>query len=143
MSERESRPAGNQAADHPLAADGSIITARQTCWLAVHDLVAPILDSVGSWPLLGSPEWCSLPASSARKWAAILDGGQHHALRLELGQQARAEASRAVAASLGAVADSITATEVADVSRGALSWGRIGQKAMRRNDVYIQRQVVS
>lgn len=31
------------------------------------------------------------------KSAAVLDGGQHHALRLELNQEALAEASRAVA----------------------------------------------
>ena len=33
-----------------------------------------------------------------RKWAAVLDGGQHWALRLETCQEARCEASRGVSA---------------------------------------------
>ncbi|GJN99125.1 hypothetical protein NJB1907f44_48990 [Mycobacterium marinum] len=115
---RESRPAGNRTAD-PLAADGSIVSAQQTYWLEVHDLVAPILDSVGSWPLLGSPEWCSLPTSSPRKWAAILDGGQHHALRLELNQQARAEASQTISASA--------------------DWSQIGREVRQRRGFYAEK----
>ncbi|WP_176358173.1 DUF2742 domain-containing protein [Mycobacterium persicum] len=120
--ERESRPGGNRTAD-PLAADGSIVTARQTCWLAVHDLVAPILGGIGYWPLLGSPEWCSLPDADARKWGAVIDGGQHHALRLELNQLALAEASRAVSA--------------------AADWGALASDIRNRRDAYIPRQGVS
>ncbi|WP_373365585.1 DUF2742 domain-containing protein [Mycobacterium kansasii] len=109
--ERERRPAGNGAATISTP-DAAIITAQQSNWLPVHDLVAPILESVGRWPLLGSPEWCSLAPDDPAKWAAVLDGGQHHALRLELNQRARAEASRAVA--------------------GAADWSQIANEIRRR-----------
>ncbi|MBU3749821.1 MAG: DUF2742 domain-containing protein [Mycobacterium sp.] len=49
-------------------------------------------------PLLGTPAWCELPDDDPAKLAAVLDGGCRHALRLELGQEALAEASKAVAA---------------------------------------------
>lgn len=50
-------------------------------------------------PLLGTPAWCDLADDDPAKLAAVLDGGCRHALRLELNQEARAEASKAIAAS--------------------------------------------
>lgn len=73
-------------------------SAQQTSFSDVNAYVQPILDRVGSWPLLGSPEWSALPDDSPAKLAAVFDGARHHALRLEAGQAARAEASRAIAA---------------------------------------------
>lgn len=49
-------------------------------------------------PLLGTPSWCLLADDDPAKIAAVLDGGCRHALRLELNQEARAEASKAIAA---------------------------------------------
>ena len=51
-------------------------------------------------PLLGTPAWCALADDDPAKLAAVLDGGCRHALRLELGQEALAEASKAVAAAV-------------------------------------------
>jgi len=51
-------------------------------------------------PLLGTPSWCLLADDDPAKLAAVLDGGCRHALRLELNQEARAEASKAVAAAV-------------------------------------------
>lgn len=48
-------------------------------------------------PLLGTPSWCALADDDPVKLAAVLDGGCRHALRVELGQEARADASKAVA----------------------------------------------
>lgn len=65
-------------------------------WLPVHDYVRERNgDTV--FPMLGTPAWCALPDDDPAKLAAVLDGGQHHALRVELHQEARAEASKAVA----------------------------------------------
>lgn len=50
-------------------------------------------------PLLGTPAWCALPDDDPAKLAAVLDGGCRWALRLELNQEALAEASKAIAAS--------------------------------------------
>ncbi|MHA3021268.1 DUF2742 domain-containing protein [Mycobacterium sp. BMJ-28] len=62
----------------------------------MHEFIGEVLKQAGEWPLLGTPAWCSLANDDPRKWAAVLDGGQHHALRIELNQEARAEASRSL-----------------------------------------------
>ena len=49
-------------------------------------------------PLLGTPAWCALEPDDPAKLAAVLDGGQHFALRLEIEQEARADASHTVSA---------------------------------------------
>lgn len=64
---------------------------------AVHEFVAERMNGI-VFPMLGTPAWCALPDDDPAKLAAVLDGGQHHALRLELGQAALADASRAIAA---------------------------------------------
>ena len=66
-------------------------------WWSLHEHVAPFLERVGSWPMVGSVEWQQLADDDPRKLAAIFDAAQHHALRVETAQEARAEASRAIA----------------------------------------------
>jgi hypothetical protein len=110
---QESRPGGNSEAApeqtdfHGHAVDRVCFESsaladkkpgsQQVSWWSVHEFVVPKLEKAGDWPLLGTPAWCSLDNSDPRKWAAVLDGGQHHALRLETAQEARAEAGRAIA----------------------------------------------
>ena len=38
----------------------SLIYSTQVNWLTVHEHVTPLLELVGSWPLVGSPAWCAL-----------------------------------------------------------------------------------
>lgn len=81
------------------AAETSVATAsQQVSWWSVHEFITAVLDQVNGWPLAGTAAWCSLAHDDPRKWAAVLDAGQHHALRLELNQQAHAAASRSVSA---------------------------------------------
>lgn len=49
--------------------------------------------------LAGSPAWCALDDDDPAKTNALIVAGLHWALHLDLGQSARAEASKAVAAS--------------------------------------------
>ena len=72
--------------------------SQQVSWWSVHEFVSVVLNQVNGWPLLGTPAWCSPAHDHPQKWAAVIDGGQHHALRLELNQEARAGASRDIAA---------------------------------------------
>src|SRR5215217_2197631 len=72
--------------------------SQQVSWWAVHDFVAAVLNQVNGYPTAGTPAWCSLAHDDPKKWAAVLDAGQHHALRIELAQEVRAAASREVAA---------------------------------------------
>jgi hypothetical protein len=68
-------------------------------WLTVHRWVTPLLESARSWPMAGSVAWCQLPDDDPRKLAAVFDAARHWALRVDACQEARAEASKAVAAS--------------------------------------------
>jgi hypothetical protein len=72
--------------------------SQQVSWWSVHKFVSAVLNQVNDWPMLGTPSWCSLTRDDPRKWAALLDGAQHWALRVDTCQDARAEASRAVSA---------------------------------------------
>jgi hypothetical protein len=74
------------------------VSSQQVSWWDVHEWVAPILDRIGTWPTAGSPAWSALDSTDPRKLAALLDGAQHHVLRVETAQQALAEASRDVSA---------------------------------------------
>lgn len=66
-------------------------------WWSVHEFVAARTAGL-DFPTAGTPDWCALADDDARKLAAVLDAGQHHALRMETAQESLAEASKAVAA---------------------------------------------
>jgi hypothetical protein len=70
--------------------------SQQVNWLTVNRFVTAVLNQVNDWPTLGTPAWCSLTHDDPKKWAALLDGAQHWALRLDSCQEARCEGSRAV-----------------------------------------------
>ena len=70
--------------------------SQQVNWLTVHRFVAAVLNQVNDWPTLGTPAWCSLTHEDPRRWAALLDGAQHWALRMDSCQEARCEASRTI-----------------------------------------------
>jgi hypothetical protein len=71
--------------------------SRQISWWSVHEFVTPKLETVGIWPLLGTPTWCQLDDRDPVKWAAVLDAGQHAALRWETRQQLLADAAKEIA----------------------------------------------
>ena len=85
-------------ADADSSGLGSAVASQQVSWWSVHEHVAPLLSAVGSWPMTGTPEWCLLPAGDLRKLAGVFDAARHWALRVEMCQQARCEASRDVSA---------------------------------------------
>jgi hypothetical protein len=93
--------------------------SQQVNWWSVHEFVTAVLSQANGWPVAGTPAWCSLAHDDPAKWAALLDGAQHWALRVESAQQSRAEASRAVAA--------------------AADWPRIAREINQRKDFYAAR----
>jgi hypothetical protein len=93
--------------------------SQQVSWWSVREFIAPVLNQVNDWPTLGTPAWCSLAHDDPRKWAALLDGAQHWALRVETCQAAMAEASR-------------------DISTAA-DWPAIARETRQRNEFYAQR----
>lgn len=72
-------------------------SSQQVSFSDVHAFVLPKLVKARDWPMLGSPDWCQLDDRDPVKWAAVLDGGQHWALRLEGWQQADCAASHQIA----------------------------------------------
>jgi hypothetical protein len=88
-------------------------------WWSVHEFVTPHLESVGVWPMGGTPEWVGLPDDHPAKLAALLDAAQHWALRAETGQQAQCQASQAIS--------------------GAADWSAISREINARNDLYAQK----
>lgn len=74
-------------------------TARSVNWSPVNEYVQRCINRVGSYPMVGSSEWCALSDNDPAKIAAIFDAAQHWALHLELAQRARCDASKAIAAS--------------------------------------------
>jgi hypothetical protein len=74
------------------------LSSQQVAWYEVHLFVASHLDAVGSWPMAGTPAWCSLDDSDPGKLAALLDGARHWALRVQTCQEAECEASHAISA---------------------------------------------
>lgn len=93
--------------------------SQQVCWAAVHHYVAERLDCVQSWPAAGTPDWCELDDRDPAKLAAVLDAGQHWALRIELNQEARRDASHAIA--------------------DAYDWAAISREISRRRSFYAER----
>lgn len=94
--------------------------SQQVSFWSVHEWVERITH-VDDWPACGTPQWCALPDNDPAKIAAALDYAQHHALRVETAQEARAEASRAVAA--------------------AAPWGRIATEIRNRTGAHIPRRI--
>jgi hypothetical protein len=87
-------PISQQSAGVTLTDLGSL--SQQVSWWSVVEQAAPLLASVGSWPMIGSPAWCLLADDDPVKLAAIYDAAQHWALRVETCQAARADASHEI-----------------------------------------------
>ena len=58
-----------------------------------------VQDRIGGteFPTAGTPAWCALDDDDPAKLAAVLDAGSHHSLRVEIAQEQRAAAARAIA----------------------------------------------
>jgi Protein of unknown function (DUF2742) len=74
------------------------VYSRQVNWWQVHLAVAPLLEAVEDWPMVGTQQWCELDDDDPRKLAALLDAAQHWALRVDTCQEAYADAGSAIAA---------------------------------------------
>jgi hypothetical protein len=90
-------------------------------WLSVHEWVTARITP--GFPMAGTAAWCLLPDDHPLKLSAVLDGGQHWALRIEGNQEALADASKAIA---GAVDWRCVANELAQLTayRAANPWSR-------------------
>lgn len=74
--------------------------SRQVAWWPVHEFITAVIaqEEAGPLPVTGTPAWCALADDDPRKLLALAAAGEHAVLRWETGQEARAAASRAIAA---------------------------------------------
>ena len=95
-------------------------------WWPVHEFIAAAVAQADNLPAAGTPAWVALADSDPRKMLAIAVEGEHIVLHREIRQEARAEASRAVATSTDWPA---VAREIQQLDAARKSGIRIGRKA--------------
>lgn len=83
----------------PITGAGSP-QSQQVCWTTVLEFVERLGINPTTVLLVGTPAWAQLPDDHPDKLAAVLAAGVHHALRLNLTQDAMAEASQAISAAV-------------------------------------------
>lgn len=78
------------------------LASQQVSWWPVHEFLQAALaqaNCAGPLPWPGTPAWCDLADGDPRKLLALASFGEHHALRVETAQTAKADAAQDVSAS--------------------------------------------
>lgn len=73
-------------------------SSQQASWWPVHEFITELVAQANNLPVAGTPAWCALADNDPLKLLSLAAAGEHHVLRVETAQEARAEASRDVAA---------------------------------------------
>jgi hypothetical protein len=78
------------------------VESQQVSWWSVHEFVTAAIQhaDISSWPSAGTPAWCALADGDPRKWAAMLTAGEQWALRIDILQEASAEAAKSICRSV-------------------------------------------
>ena len=102
----------------------STTESRTVCWWPTHVFIADLLARFGfedgaRLPYPGTLAWLELDDADPAKRAALLVAADHAVLRLEVAQQARAEAAKEIAASE--------------------DWSALAQRVARGRGVYVPR----
>jgi hypothetical protein len=89
-----------QSSAHPAETSGKVQGSQQVSWWETHRFIEAVLAqaNLGPLPWAGTPTWCELSDGDPRKLLAIAIAGEHHVLRVEACQEARAQASHAISA---------------------------------------------
>ncbi|MEU9805590.1 DUF2742 domain-containing protein [Mycobacterium sp. NPDC050853] len=108
----------------PAVMPGYSPASREVSWWPTHVFLEALVAQANHLPAAGSPAWCALADGDPAKLLALAVAGEHHVLRIELGQLASSEASKAIAA--------------------AIDWGRISNATLAgRGPNYIPRKRAS
>jgi len=95
-----------------------VAAAQQVSWWDTHVFISKLTADL-NLPPAGTPEWRAMADGDPRKLLALAVAGEHHVLRVETAQQARADASKAVA--------------------GAADWSKVAREMQQRNSFYADR----
>ncbi|MHA0285184.1 DUF2742 domain-containing protein [Mycobacterium sp. C3-094] len=101
----------------PARLGGGAPASREVCWWACHKFIeaAVAQANCGPLPTAGTPAWAALADGDPRKLLALAVAGEHHVLRLQLGQEARARAAEDV--------------------QGGENWTEVGRQVQRRLEI--------
>lgn len=101
----------------PTRQGGGPPASSEVNWWAAHLFIeaAVAQANCGPLPCAGTPAWAALADGDPRKLLALAIAGEHHVLRLQLGQEARAQA-----------AEDIWAGE---------DWRQVAQQVQRRREI--------
>jgi hypothetical protein len=82
--------------DYSNSTAAQLISSHQVNWWTVHLYFERLRALLGAqhYPAAGTPAWCRLDDSDPLKLIAVLDYGQHHALRVDTAQEVQCTASR-------------------------------------------------
>lgn len=109
-----------------MTTESALTASQQVNWAITHDFLEAARAQANSGPLpwAGTPAWAAMPDGDPRKLLALAVAGEHHVLRVEVAQTARAEASRAIS--------------------GAADWSAVAREIHgRRSSARIPRQAAS
>lgn len=74
----------------------STFESKAVAWWPVHQFITELVAHQQNMPAAGTPAWSALGDGDPRKLLALAVAGEHHVLRMETAQEARAEASKAI-----------------------------------------------
>ncbi len=75
------------------------VESRSVSWWPVHEFVAALVAQANTTPpTAGTPAWCALADDDPRKLLAVAAAGEHHVLRVEIAQEAMAQAAKDISA---------------------------------------------
>ncbi|MDN4522624.1 MULTISPECIES: DUF2742 domain-containing protein [Mycolicibacterium] len=69
--------------------------SQEVSWWAVHQFISAVVEQVKNTtlPWAGTPAWRDLDDADPRKLLSVAIAGEHHVLRVEIGQEQRAQAA--------------------------------------------------
>jgi hypothetical protein len=71
--------------------------SQEVSWWVTHVFITELVAQANTTlPWAGTPAWSALPDTDPRKLLSLAVAGEHHVLRVEIGQEQRAQAAEDV-----------------------------------------------
>ncbi len=100
-----------------LQGGGAVTGSQEICWWSVHQFITALVaqGNNDSLPWAGTPEWAALSDGDPRKLLSLAVAGEHWTLRVQIGQEQRAQAAEDV--------------------WGGEDWRQVAQQVQRRREI--------
>lgn len=112
----ETRPLIGAGFPAPAVEKSNALDSSQVSWWATHMFVTALVGQANATlPWAGTPAWRALDDADPRKLLALAVAGEHHVLRIEIGQDAIADAGQQISA--------------------AADWSQVARDVHRRHEI--------